>query len=635
MKKKLPEVLVILSIIILGIIVEVFGFNFKYFRLDSNEKGIVKINENDIVADNFTLDESKLTITGENPSFKINGSKYINYLNIKLMDENKILKITPEKEGISLSNQKTYSGDLALKSNSYIKVNDYSDNVKFKIGIVNKDNTETGKKDNSSISMEVDSVYIDNTFTFNVARYIFIISLGLLAFYFIHYRNIVKEKLHISFVVISLCIGMNFVFMMPTYYSHDEREHFIKAYELANFDIVGESKAIGWPENIDTFFGSNGIAPIFDSYKEKVEYQDKFTDNNYSKDAIYKTTASTYPFVPYIPGAIGIGIGLLLKLSFITSFYLGRITGLVICTILGALIIKHTKIAKRLIFMIMLLPSVLYHGAAYSADAVTLISSMAAMVIFINIIGAKERSIGYKEIGFFLVAISVLIMSKFSYAPLCLLILAVPKMKLKEKLNVWTIKLGTLFLSGCVTILTLVYGLSKDANQWKVPGVDVKGQVLFIFHNIFTYLHIAINEFIKNIQEYLLVPGNLAYTGNIKVFYIYIMVFILFVVAIIDNEENIIKIAGKDKLVISLATIIAWGLVDTALYVTFTPVGSKEIAGVQGRYIIPLLLPILLIFKNNKIITNYKKENLNYLISVFWVFTLIISMGMLFSQYNG
>jgi len=248
--------------------------------------------------------------------------------------------------------------------------------------------------------------------------------------------------------------------------------------------------------------------------------------------------------------------------------------------------------------------------------------------------GSKDRSVGYKDVALFLGCTSILTMSKVSYAPLCLLMLAVPKIKFKENVNIWFMKLGTLFFSGVIAALTFGFALTKNMNQWKIPGVDIKGQVLFITHNIFTYLYIAISSFINNIQEVVIAPGNLAYLGAIKVFYIYIIVFMLFLVAIIDNEENIIELNYKDKIIIAISIIIAWGLVVTALYISFTPVGSANIAGVQGRYLIPLLLPILLVFKNNKIIANYKKENLNYLITLIWIGILIPVVMKIFSLFN-
>ena len=47
--------------------------------------------------------------------------------------------------------------------------------------------------------------------------------------------------------------------------------------------------------------------------------------------------------------------------------------------------------------------------------------------------------------------------------------------------------------------------------------------------------------------------------------------------------------------VILLSTL---ALIFAAEYLTWTPVGSMEISGVQGRYFIPLLIPAFVIFNN-------------------------------------
>ena len=63
-------------------------------------------------------------------------------------------------------------------------------------------------------------------------------------------------------------------------------------------------------------------------------------------------------------------------------------------------------------------------------------------------------------------------------------------------------------------------------------------------------------------------------------------------------------------------------LIWTALYLSFTPVGSLVINGVQSRYFIPLILPLLIIINTNKIKTNFNKERLYY---VYIILLTIIS----------
>ena len=67
------------------------------------------------------------------------------------------------------------------------------------------------------------------------------------------------------------------------------------------------------------------------------------------------------------------------------------------------------------------------------------------------------------------------------------------------------------------------------------------------------------------------------------------MLFILYV-SVTEDEYNF-KL--REKSILIIAFLLAFGMSSAILYLTFTPVGVLYIAGYQGRYIFPLL-PILL-----------------------------------------
>jgi len=73
-KKNLFELIIIFAIIVLGILLETFVFNYRYFKLEDNEKGIVQLKNEDINFQDINLQGTELIITGDNPSFKLNES---------------------------------------------------------------------------------------------------------------------------------------------------------------------------------------------------------------------------------------------------------------------------------------------------------------------------------------------------------------------------------------------------------------------------------------------------------------------------------------------------------------------------------------------------------------------------------
>ena len=72
---------------------------------------------------------------------------------------------------------------------------------------------------------------------------------------------------------------------------------------------------------------------------------------------------------------------------------------------------------------------------------------------------------------------------------------------------------------------------------------------------------------------------------------------------------------NKFKIVLIIYSLLIIIAVFSALYITWTPlvnghkIGTDQISGVQGRYFIPIIIPILLLFSNSKI-KKYKFLNI-------------------------
>ncbi|MEG0811472.1 MAG: DUF2142 domain-containing protein, partial [Eubacterium sp.] len=227
------------------------------------------------------------------------------------------------------------------------------------------------------------------------------------------------------FLIIAIFMGINIVFLLPTYFSYDEREHFVKAYQISSLDIgIENGKIINWPDNIEKFLTPG--ESNYENYDEKIEYFKEYSSNKIEKTGYYKTTASTYLMTAYIPAAIGIAVARLLQLPFIGIFYFGRIFALLAYVGIIFYVIKHIKIAKRFIFIIGLLPGLLYLSSAYSADPMTLAFSLAMISIFINMIAAEDFTVTGKNVFSFILCCGIMITCKPTYAPLALIIFGVP-----------------------------------------------------------------------------------------------------------------------------------------------------------------------------------------------------------------
>ena len=77
------------------------------------------------------------------------------------------------------------------------------------------------------------------------------------------------------------------------------------------------------------------------------------------------------------------------------------------------------------------------------------------------------------------------------------------------------------------------------------------------------------------------------------------VVMLSYIIAVV-NSCNAEKINLKDKFIIIIFILMTIGASMSALYLGFTPVGSSSVSGYQGRYLIPVFIPFMLLFINSK-----------------------------------
>ena len=140
-------------------------------------------------------------------------------------------------------------------------------------------------------------------------------------------------------------------------------------------------------------------------------------------------------------------------------------------------------------------------------------------------------------------------------------------------------------------------------------GSDVSsaGQVAFILADPIRYLGILIGFCIdffdpRQVASILNTFGGFPYlcSDSARAFYTAVAEWIIILFAVLLDRSQCDKpyrgAVTKAACLIGVAS--AFALVATALYVSFTPVGSSTIGGVQYRYLLPFLAATFLVFAN-------------------------------------
>jgi len=569
--------------------------------------------------DPITIEMTDITVNEEESNIYLsyNSNEHININNIELVLKNKnedayIRFIHNEgEEEMKKSNKdensfKAYLAQEASMSDFKIVFPSYQINIENIDKIVVNNNIK----------------YLPET-VFSIYE-LCIIFIVLLSFYiFIHvYKkikkmNIKKEKI---FLFLGISLGLVFTFINIPLAKYDEHAHFWRAYELSCGIIKSGTQEL--PNSIfNIIIDNDGNYHIeektsYSYLKEMLNIELNRTEKNMNTVG---ATATLSPF-SYIPQTLGCLIGNILNLKPIITVYLARISNLsfYIGIIYIAIKIMPKEKWKEVIMLIALFPMSLIIAASVSPD-VTIISLSILLVSYILYLKFKKEKINLIDCAIMIILNLIVSMSKIVYIPMALLYFIIPKEKFtnkKQRILLFLITLlvfvGTYFIwqniaTGGVTIIR----------------TSTTEQIYFTLSNIMRDVYTGINTIYKFSSDYYftMIGG-----WNTQPIIVIIFSIILFITVFgknnneIDEQDNV-KLEKREKILISIAVLISALLIFVGLYIPWTRACFTYVEGVQGRYFLPVLLPLILILEKNKFFYDIKNKNniLMYLIVLMYI----------------
>lgn len=417
-KKTVIAVLALLLLFICSFAVELLWFQKGVLALDKEERRLFDVSFYDLELSDLELREDGwFVITGAHPSFRISEDVYISKLMIGTNGETQPMHVTLSTD------DKVYDVHSRIKGLSVLRVNEAAEDVWFGVTV-----------DNGETAFTIDSIAVDNTLTVNWLRVFFLCSLCVIVWFFVFFYGTAVTKLHITFLVIALTIGINLALATPAWYGLDEHAHYVRAYQFANFNLgFDHEEKLNWINEMEDFFYQTGaVNATHHTYDEFKNFIQEYDVKEYGMQKYFLTTAATYPFVPYFFAGLGILVAKLLGMSFVYTFYAGRIFNVLGYALICFFAIRTAKIGKRLLFLMSLLPYALFSAGVYTADTLTVSFAILAIALFGNMLAAEDGTLDYKLPVLFGLCCAAMAMCKLPYAPLCILVLTVPMKKFRS-----------------------------------------------------------------------------------------------------------------------------------------------------------------------------------------------------------
>ena len=483
------------------------------------------------------------------------------------------------------------------------------------------------------------------------------------------YLNITKFSIVKIYPVVMLIFGLGYMYVFPAMSAPDEIAHFISAYKISN-KMLGKQATVKdghviiraqdlWIEDVDGEYtfdkgkseeekvlipeeGSHGkiISSKLEETSYKVFYGKgdsrnnntyiSFSGQNYEKAQSLHAPVNTIPSVYFLP-ATGITVARIMGLNSIYLVLFGRMANLILFILFGTLGIYFLPKFKEFIFLVSLLPTTIELAASYSYDAV-MISSMIFFVSYVVFLAHEKKEFDIKDLVIVSLIAGLVLPCKMVYFPMLLMLFSIPLYKFKFRGKVdGKIKKENIafFLASAVVVLlswvfamylvnrATVVGYSTSTTSSLEWAGEESYTIGYLLHNKLKAVKLFYNTLLLQLEYYHKTMFG-AYLGHaddvVGIPYIGFLVLNIGIIFSVFGETKEKQLLVKERVLTGISIFFVIFLVLLSMLIAWTPISSEFIEGVSGRYFIPVLLPLLMICRNNKIaIKDETKRNIIFL----------------------
>lgn len=628
--RRLKYVLAILMIVVVGLGMEYFWNVPVLFR---ENRGVAQISLDQAASEGFTRTDEGLLLTEDKGTISIGlGGAYVDRFVYHFQYDHllnaKIYVCYYNEYGEADPDQ-----DLLIEDRNNKITQSSSLNIGKRVDslVISLDKSQLGETGTRQEAAEeplyITGFEVRNVPAFNWYRVgFFWVILGLAAFFWL-FRGYLGRHVEAGFLAVCLAVGSLTICALPANkVGFDEETHLYRAMGLASFPS-------GMNIN-QTVFAL--MVPNLDSWPENQPgsaMEQELLRDYLNENGNYKT--GEIHLEPQIPaGTIPAYLGQALVLKLCKGFHvpwgtmltLGRFGNLFCYAALMYFAIRKTPVGKVIMAVIGLMPTSLFLACTYSYDPWVTGWIYLGTACLLKEILTPEKAISWKSWLFILLCFLLGCAAKAVYAPMVLIGLLLPAKKFDSPKKKVIMRTGfVLLLVGLLASFVLPVLIAPSATG-DTRGGDTSeaGQMSYILGHFWGYLQILFGNIIPAMPKMLFgrdifsVQGHLADSP-----FTWLAMGLAAYVVITDTRSAAGRGLGAWQkvwifLMLGGSALLVW----TSMYIAYTEPGRVVIAGVQGRYYLPILFLFYLLLNSRLIIARIK--NIWYHTGVLAVSSLLL-----------
>ena len=299
----------------------------------------------------------------------------------------------------------------------------------------------------------------------------------------------------------------------------------------------------------------------------------------------------------HFPAAAGLALGRLFGFDVKLRFLLGELFTLLLYGILTYIALRKLKSGKLVLMLIALFPANVFLSANLNYDSWVWGFSFVGIAWLIGERQQADRPVSAKDTLIMSGALAIACIPKQIYFPITLFPFFMPREKVKDrkKYVLYCLLPMALLLLSLLIRGTAAVGGTGDSRTGDLvnPGL----QLQFVLSHMGTYLG-TLFTFLGSFLSFDFFKQAVMYFGHLgyaDLGFLNSLVMLLPLIAMVfDRGKEYAFVSGWKLRVYTLLCYVGCAmLVATSFYLIFTPVGLDGIMGVQARYLMPLVWPLL------------------------------------------
>ncbi|MDO5415885.1 MAG: DUF2142 domain-containing protein [Lachnospiraceae bacterium] len=601
-------------VLFLGIALEYF---FNVPVLKSEFRGVTQVDMDQVAAEGFERTEEGFLLTEDHGTLSIGFGgiymdKFVYHFDYDHLLNAKAYVCYYNEYGEADSNQ-----DLILEDHNH-KLADFSSlsiGKKVESIVLSVEKSQLGepgtREEAADTPLLITGFSVSNEPLFNWYRLGFFWTvLGLAAFFWLC-RGYLSQHIEAGFLAVCLSVGMLTIAALPANkVGFDEETHLYRAMGIASYPQgmnINQSVFSLMVPNLDAWPDNQP-----GSLSEQAALRDHL--NEYGD---YKT--GDIHLEPVIPaGTVPAYLGQALILKVCKGFHvpwgimlsLGRIGNLLVYAALLYFAIQKTPVGKGIMAVIGLMPTSMFLACTYSYDPWVTGWIYLGTALLLREVLNPEKEITWKSYLEILACFLLGCGAKAVYAPMVLTALLLPGKKFKDKKQRVLMRAGILLalLALLASFVLPVLIAPKETGDIRGGATSEVGQMSYILGHFFGYLKILFANILRSMPKMLFgrdifsVQGHLADSP-----FTWLAMGLAAYVVITDTRvtsRESLKPGQKIWIFLMLggSALLVW----TSMYIAYTVPGQLVIAGVQGRYYLPILYLFYLLLNSRLVIARMK-----------------------------